>query len=98
LSAVGLDGMAHRYPETLSGGEQQRTAIARALSHRPKLLLADEPTGNLDEDNGKKVISLLTGLAREQGTTLVIVTHSTAVADAADRILVLKYGRLTDLR
>jgi putative ABC transport system ATP-binding protein len=86
--------MADRYPETLSGGEQQRTAVARALSHRPKLLLADEPTGNLDEVTGRQVISLLTDLVRDQRTTLVVVTHSHAVADAADRVLHLQNGQL----
>ncbi len=96
LDQVGLSGMAARYPETLSGGEQQRTAVARALAHRPKLLLADEPTGNLDEATGDKLIALLTGLAREQGTTMVIVTHSRTVAAAADRILVLHRGRLSE--
>ncbi|MGB5671416.1 MAG: ABC transporter ATP-binding protein, partial [Sedimenticolaceae bacterium] len=84
LDQVGLSGMADRYPETLSGGEQQRTAVARALAHRPKILLADEPTGNLDEESGRKVTSLLTGLARDQGTTMVVVTHNRSVAEAAD--------------
>ncbi len=93
LDAVGLSGMAARYPETLSGGEQQRTAVARALAHRPKVLLADEPTGNLDQDTGRKVVALLTGLAREQGTTMLLVTHSRSVADAADRVLRLQHGQ-----
>jgi putative ABC transport system ATP-binding protein len=95
LDQVGLSGMADRYPETLSGGEQQRTAVARALAHRPKILLADEPTGNLDEESGRKVTSLLTGLARDQGTTMVVVTHNRSVAEAADRVLQLRHGRLT---
>ncbi len=95
LSDVGLADMSHRYPETLSGGEQQRTAVARALAHRPKILLADEPTGNLDEGSGRKVIDLLTALARVQETTLVMVTHSEAVAAAADRVLLLRQGQLT---
>jgi len=94
LDQVGLSDMAKRYPETLSGGEQQRTAVARALAHRPKILLADEPTGNLDEDTGQKVIALLTGLTREQDTTLVVVTHSSTVADTADRVLHLQHGHL----
>lgn len=96
LQQVGLGGMTHRYPETLSGGEQQRTAVARALAHRPKILLADEPTGNLDETTGNKVISLLIRLAREQRTTLIVVTHSTAVAEAADRVQHLQHGRLVN--
>jgi putative ABC transport system ATP-binding protein len=94
LAQVGLANMAQRYPETLSGGEQQRTAVARALSHRPRVLLADEPTGNLDERTGQRIIALLTGLAREQRTTLLLVTHSRSVAAAADRVLELRQGRL----
>jgi len=95
LADVGLGGLDMRYPETLSGGEQQRAAIARALAHQPALLLADEPTGNLDEDTGDLIIELLTGLARRQGTTLLLVTHSTRVAQAADRVLRLSHGQVT---
>ncbi len=94
LQEVGLGGLAQRYPETLSGGEQQRAAIARALAHRPDLLLADEPTGNLDEDSGARIIDLLTGLARRQHTTLLLVTHSTQVARAADRVVHLRHGHV----
>ena len=94
LADVGLGGLDMRYPETLSGGEQQRAAIARALAHQPALLLADEPTGNLDEDTGDLIIELLTGLARKQGTTLLLVTHSTRVAQAADRVLRLSHGQV----
>ena len=94
LVDVGLGGLEMRYPETLSGGEQQRAAIARALAHQPALLLADEPTGNLDEDTGDLIIELLTGLARRQGTTLVLVTHSRRVARAANRVLRLSHGQL----
>jgi len=94
LDDVGLGGLAGRYPETLSGGEQQRAAIARALAHRPTLLLADEPTGNLDEDTGDRIIELLTGLARQQGTTMLLVTHSNRVAQAADRVLRLSHGHI----
>lgn len=97
LERVGLPQMQQRYPETLSGGEQQRTAIARALSHRPRILLADEPTGNLDENTGEKVIALLTAMARAQETTMLIVTHSSAVARAADRVLSLQHGVLRQL-
>jgi putative ABC transport system ATP-binding protein len=96
LEEVGLGGFANRYPETLSGGEQQRAAIARALAHRPALLLADEPTGNLDEDTGGRIINLLTTLARQQGTTMLLVTHSSMVAQAADRVLRLSHGRVSD--
>lgn len=94
LDDVGLGGLSSRYPETLSGGEQQRAAIARALAHRPTLLLADEPTGNLDEDTGDRIIELLTGLARKQGTTMLLVTHSNRVAQAADRVLRLSHGHV----
>ncbi|MEN8108665.1 MAG: ABC transporter ATP-binding protein [Pseudomonadota bacterium] len=94
MEDVGLDGLEHRFPETLSGGEQQRAAIARAMVHRPALLLADEPTGNLDEDTAGRIIELLTGLARRQGTTMLLVTHSTRVAQAADRILRLSHGHI----
>ena len=94
LEDVGLGGLSRRYPETLSGGEQQRAAIARALAHRPALLLADEPTGNLDEDTGDRIIQLLTDLARQQGTTMLLVTHSNRVAQAADRVLRLSHGRV----
>jgi putative ABC transport system ATP-binding protein len=96
LEEVGLGGFANRYPETLSGGEQQRAAIARALAHRPALLLADEPTGNLDEDTGGRIINLLTTLARQQGTTMLLVTHSSMIAQAADRVLRLSHGRVSD--
>ena len=94
LEQVGLGGLGTRYPETLSGGEQQRAAIARALVHQPAVLLADEPTGNLDEDTGRLIIELLTGLAGQQGTTLLLVTHSMQVAQAADRVLRLSHGRV----
>jgi putative ABC transport system ATP-binding protein len=95
LEDVGLAGVADRFPETLSGGEQQRAAIARALAHRPALLLADEPTGNLDEETGSHIIKLLTDLARRQATTMLLVTHSSHVAQAADRVLRLSHGRVT---
>jgi putative ABC transport system ATP-binding protein len=94
LRDVGLGGLANRYPETLSGGEQQRAAIARALAHRPDVLLADEPTGNLDEDTGGRIIALLTGLAKQQGTTMLLATHSTRIAAAADRVEHLSHGHV----
>ncbi len=96
LAAVGLGGLGGRFPETLSGGEQQRAAIARALVHRPALLLADEPTGNLDEDTAARVIELLTRMARQQGTTMLLVTHSQGIARSADRVLRLSHGQVTD--
>ena len=82
LASVGLDGMAKRAPDTLSGGEQQRVAIARALVHRPGLLLADEPTGNLDSSNAAQVAALLARLVAESGTTLVLATHSRSLAES----------------
>ncbi|MCB1799104.1 MAG: ABC transporter ATP-binding protein [Gammaproteobacteria bacterium] len=92
LGQVGLPAVADRYPETLSGGEQQRIAVARALAHRPKILLADEPTGNLDEDTGRQVFGLLSDMARHHDATLLVVTHSPLVAAAADRVLYLRHG------
>jgi len=94
LARVGLAERAHSFPDTLSGGEQQRVAVARALAHRPALLLADEPTGNLDAHTGDIVLELLTTLCRERGTTLLVVSHSEEVARRADRVLVLGEGVL----
>jgi putative ABC transport system ATP-binding protein len=93
LEQVGLPDLAGRFPDTLSGGEQQRVAVARALAHRPALLLADEPTGNLDQATGQRIVELLTRLARDQDATLVVVTHSARVAEAADRVMRLEKGR-----
>ena len=92
LDAVGLADRRHSYPELLSGGEQQRVAIARALAHRPRLLLADEPTGNLDERTAERVLDLMGRLRREEGATLIMATHSAAVASACDRVLELRDG------
>jgi len=96
LDAVGLRQRASAYPDQLSGGEQQRVAIARALVHRPALLLADEPTGNLDQAAGEQVLELMMSLAREEHSSLLLVTHSLAVAQRADRILTLHQGRLSE--
>ncbi|MGJ7570441.1 ABC transporter ATP-binding protein [Variovorax sp. RB2P76] len=87
LDAVGLPGMGARLPQTLSGGQLQRVAIARALVHRPALLLADEPTGNLDPSTAAKVMDLLISQTREHGASLVLVTHSESAAARADRLL-----------
>ena len=92
LDLVGLGERGHHYPAQLSGGEQQRVAIARAFACRPPVLLADEPTGNLDSKTGALILELLTGLHRDSGTTLVLVTHDEAIARAAQRILHLKDG------
>jgi lipoprotein-releasing system ATP-binding protein len=97
LAAVGLAGRkTHRAPE-LSGGEQQRCAVARALVHDPKLVLADEPSGNLDHANSDRLHDLLFGLARDLETALVVVTHNRSLAERADRILLLEDGRLRRL-
>jgi len=94
VDAVGLGDRAHHYPSQLSGGEQQRVAIARAFANRPAILLADEPTGNLDTANGARVFDLLVRLNREHGTTLMLVTHEASLAAAADRRIVLNAGRI----
>jgi putative ABC transport system ATP-binding protein len=94
LDRVGLGPRADHYPAQLSGGEQQRVALARALAPRPRILLADEPTGNLDEANGRAIVELLFGLSREAGSTVVLVTHAPELAQACDRIVRLRDGRL----
>lgn len=94
LELVGLAHRADHYPAQLSGGEQQRVALARASAPRPAILLADEPTGNLDEANGKAVIDLLFGLRDRHGSTLVLVTHSHELARRCDRVLRLRDGRI----
>ena len=94
LSRVGLSDRSKAMPEDLSGGEQQRVAVARALIHQPQLVLADEPTGNLDATTAHRVVSLLAALCRDQSTTLIVVTHARAVSQAAARELELSQGRL----
>jgi putative ABC transport system ATP-binding protein len=94
LEQLGLSAHKHKLPVNLSGGEQQRVAIARALSHQPSLVLADEPTGNLDDSNSQRVSELLFGLCKQLGLTLVVVTHSPKVAAFADTRLLLQQGRL----
>ena len=98
LEEVGLLQHAARAVDQLSGGEQQRVAIARAIVHAPALLLADEPTGNLDEDTAREIVPVLLSLARARGATLLIVTHDAALAARADRILELRGGALHQLR
>jgi putative ABC transport system ATP-binding protein len=94
LQRVGLAGRAGSYPDILSGGEQQRVAIARALCHRPAVVLADEPTGNLDDETAAGVLELLDKLVRQAGGTMIIATHSTAVAGICDRVIELHNGAL----
>jgi putative ABC transport system ATP-binding protein len=92
LERVGLDGRRDHYPVQLSGGEQQRVALARAFALHPPILLADEPTGNLDSATGRVVLDLMLAMNREQGATLVLVTHEETVAGCADRRIVLRDG------
>ncbi len=96
LDRVGLGDRGDTYPDRLSGGEQQRVAIARAVVHEPTLLLADEPTGNLDRETGRRVLDLLAEIVRDAGLTLVVVTHSHDVLELADRVLTLRDGRLVE--
>ena len=95
LARVGLSDRAGNLPAQLSGGEKQRIALCRALVNRPKLIFADEPTGNLDSENGRTVLAQLLDLKAENGATLVLVTHNPEIAALADRVLTLKDGRLT---
>ena len=94
LERVGLADRAHHYPSQLSGGEQQRVAVARAFVTSPSVLFADEPTGNLDESNAAHVTELLFSLNRDQGTTLILITHNLALAGQASRVLEMKGGRM----
>ena len=97
LRAVGLGDRLDHYPSQMSGGEQQRVALARASAPRPRLLLADEPTGNLDETNGQAIIQLLFDLRDRHGATLIMVTHAQELASRCDRVIRLRGGRLDDL-
>ena len=94
LGQVGLAGRADHLPSQLSGGEQQRVAIARALANSPRVLLADEPTGNLDTATGEEVMESVERLWREQGLTVVIVTHDRAIAERAERVVEMRDGRI----
>ena len=96
LKSVGLENRASHYPNQLSGGEQQRVALARAFATKPALLLADEPTGNLDSENGKRVIDLLFELKEKFGTTLLLITHDMNLAKMTSEQLVIKDGTLHD--
>lgn len=94
LGKVGLGDRVHHYPSQLSGGEQQRVAVARAFSNNPSILFADEPTGNLDDETGEKIVQLLFNLNEEAGTTLVIITHDMDLANRTQQILRLKGGKV----
>ena len=96
LDEVGLTGRAHHYPSQLSGGEQQRVALARALANNPPILLADEPTGNLDSGNGRHIMELVRDIHRSRGTTVVLVTHDAELAALADSRLSLRDGRVVE--
>jgi putative ABC transport system ATP-binding protein len=94
IDEVGLHERGHHYPSQLSGGEQQRVAIARALANSPRIVLADEPTGNLDTTTGRQVIDLLVSVNRQRGQTLVLVTHDPELAALADETIALRDGRV----
>jgi putative ABC transport system ATP-binding protein len=96
LEEVGLTGRSHHYPSQLSGGEQQRVALARALANDPAIVLADEPTGNLDTSTGRNILELLRGIHRSRGTTIILVTHDAELAGIADSRLVLRDGRVVE--
>ena len=96
LDEVGLTGRSHHYPSQLSGGEQQRVALARALANDPPIVLADEPTGNLDSANGRHILDLLRAIHEKRGTTVVLVTHDRELAATADARLVLRDGRVVE--
>ncbi|WP_440998540.1 ABC transporter ATP-binding protein [Fodinibius sp. SL11] len=97
LDQVGLGDRGESYPDRLSGGEQQRVAIARALAHEPMLILADEPTGNLDYETGRTILDMLNSLVRKNGRTMIIATHDRDICKIADRVVELKSGKLHDV-
>jgi len=96
LKRIGMQQRSANFPHQLSGGEMQRVAMCRAVINQPKIIFADEPTGNLDSENGQAVLDLLLEFQRERRTTLVLITHSLDIADMADRVIVLKDGRITN--
>jgi len=98
FESLSIDHLRHRYPSKLSGGQQQRVAIARALMHKPSLVLADEPTGNLDEATSEKVIDLLVRITSQMGATLVVVTHSTAISAHLDQRWILGAGQVSEVK
>src|SRR5690606_29875100 len=96
LDELGIGGSERKFPEELSGGEQQRVAIARAVAHEPGIVLADDPTGNLDLDTAERVVHLLDETCRRRGATLVMATHGREVVGLADRVLTIRHGRLEE--
>ena len=94
LQQIGLDGKIHRLPTELSGGERQRVAVARALANDPKIVLADEPTGNLDSKSAEHVLELLNTINRARGVTLILVTHDAKIAERADRVIIIRDGKI----
>ena len=96
LCTLGIEEKKHNLPNTLSGGQQQRVAIARAIASKPDIILADEPTGNLDTKTGDEVISLLKMTAKKYGQTLVMITHDEEIAQMADRIILIEDGKVVD--
>lgn len=97
LDQVGLGDRGDSYPDRLSGGEQQRVAIARALAHEPMLILADEPTGNLDYETGRQILDILNDLVRKNGRTIILATHDRDICEIADRVLELRGGKLSEV-
>lgn len=97
LESVGLKEQRYQYPSQLSGGEQQRVSIARAVCKNPQVLLCDEPTGALDSETGVQILTLLQNLSRENGKTVIIVTHNSALAEAADKVIRVKNGKIKDI-
>lgn len=97
LKGVGLEDRMNNFPAQLSGGEQQRVSIARALAKNPKLLLCDEPTGALDYNTGKQILKLLQDTCREQGMTVIVITHNLAIAPMADRVIKIKNGKVSSM-
>ena len=97
LEQVGLGDRTNNFPAQLSGGEQQRVSIARALAKNPKLLLCDEPTGALDYNTGKAILKLLQDTCREQGMTVILITHNSAIAPMADRVIHIKNGKVSKI-
>ena len=96
VEKLGLSDKQHRFPDELSGGQQQRVAIGRAIATKPMLLLADEPTGNLDSETGKEIMNLIAGISKEENQTVILITHNEEIAEYADRVIRIKDGRIEE--